>query len=380
VYAVESLALVDHTGSIQLDAHVDIDEGKRTKLEDFVLDSRWNQAGAVTTAIRSTSRPRSAWRARACTQANNAVSSGSPMSHEPRTGILLVAHGTVASIADLPAFLARIRHGRQAPPGLLAELTRRYEAIGGSPLLRITEEQARALESRTGLPVLLGMRLWEPSVESAFREAARRGITRLALLPLAPFSVEVYGEAARRSLESVRAELAEATPELVICDPWGTEPAFVEAHCAALRAPLRIDSRESGVVLTAHSLPRAAIRAGDRYQAEVEASAQAIAARLDRPCELAYQSQGADGGEWLGPDLRRTFERLAAAGVRQITLSPFGFLADHVETLYDLDIEARAWATALGLGFERVPALNTAAGLIDALSSVAQRALVASSG
>ncbi len=243
----------------------------------------------------------------------------------------MVAHGTVSEIGDLPAFVARIRHGRPPPAGLLAELTQRYLAIGGSPLLRVTEEQARALEARSELPVLLGMRLWEPSVEDAFREAARRGIARLALVPLAPFSVEVYGAAARRSLESVRAELAEATPDLVICDAWGTEPAFVEAHCAALRAPLRIDSRDSAVVLTAHSLPRAAIRAGDRYQAEVEASARAIAERLGRPCELAYQSQGADGGEWLGPDLRQTFERLAQAGVRQITLSPFGFLAEHVK-------------------------------------------------
>jgi len=295
----------------------------------------------------------------------------------PGTGIILVAHGTVAALTDLPAFVARIRHGRPAPPGLVDELTRRYTAIGGSPLLRVTEEQARALETSTGLPVLLGMRLWEPSVEDAFREAARRGLERLVLVPLAPFSVEVYAAAARRSLETVRAELSDLTPELVVCEPWGTEPAFVAAHCDALRAQLRVDSRESAVLLTAHSLPRAAIRAGDRYQAEVEASAQAIAARLGRPCELAYQSQGADGGEWLGPDLRQTLERLARAGVRQITLSPFGFLADHVETLYDLDIEARAWASGLGLGFERVPALNTAPGLIDALSSVALRALAA---
>jgi len=297
------------------------------------------------------------------------------MSQKPLTGILLVAHGTVADLADLKAFVARIRHGRPAPPGLVEELTRRYTAIGGSPLLRVTEEQARALERRTGLPVLLGMRLWEPSVEAAFREAARRGLARLVLVPLAPFSVEVYAAAARRSLESVRTELSDATPELLVCEPWGTEPAFIAAHCEALRAQLRIDSRQSAVVLTAHSLPRAAIRAGDRYQAEVEASARAVSERLGRACELAYQSQGADGGEWLGPDLRQTFERLAQAGCRQITLSPFGFLADHVETLYDLDIEARAWASALGLGFERVPALNTAPGLIEALSTVALRAL-----
>ena len=302
------------------------------------------------------------------------------MINSPNTGILLVAHGTVSDLSDLPAFVARIRHGRPPPPGLVEELRHRYEAIGGSPLLRVTEAQARALEAHTGLPVLLGMRLWEPSVEAAFRDAARRQLRRLVLVPLAPFSVGVYAAAARRSLEGVRAELGESTPELVVCEPWGTEPAFVEAQCAALSARLRVDSRENAVMLTAHSLPSVAIRAGDRYQAEVEASAHAIAARLERPCELAYQSQGADGGEWLGPDLRLTFERLAQGGVRQVTLSPFGFLADHVETLYDLDIEARKWTDALGLGFERVPALNTAPGLIEALANVASRALSAAHG
>ncbi len=299
------------------------------------------------------------------------------MSTEPSTAILLVAHGTVADLNDLAAFVARIRHGRPPPPGLVKELRRRYEAIGGSPLLHVTEQQARALEVKSGLPVLLGMRLWEPSVEAAFREAAKRGVARLVLVPLAPFSVDVYGAAARRSLEAVRPELGAATPELVVCEAWGCESAFIEAQCATLGAHLKVDSRASAVVLTAHSLPSVAIRAGDRYQAEVEACARAVAERLGRPCELAYQSQGADGGEWLGPGLRQTFERLVHAGVRQVTLSPFGFLADHVETLYDLDIEARAWAGELGLGFERVPALNTAPGLIDALSNVALRALEA---
>ncbi len=128
------------------------------------------------------------------------------------TGVLLVAHGTVKDLADLPAFVARIRHGRPPPPGLIDELRHRYEAIGGSPLLRVTAEQSRALSARTGLPVLLGMRLWDPSVEDALREAARLGLTRLVLVPLAPFSVDVYAAAARRSLENVRAELGAAAP------------------------------------------------------------------------------------------------------------------------------------------------------------------------
>jgi ferrochelatase len=297
------------------------------------------------------------------------------MAKSSRDGILLVAHGTVSDLADLPDFVARIRHGRPPPAGLVEELRHRYEAIGGSPLLRVTERQARALEAKSGLPVLLGMRLWEPSVEAAVREAARRELTRLVLLPLAPFSVDVYAAAARRSLEAVRGELGASTPELVVCEPWGTEPAFIEAQRAAIAALLGAEGAESAVLLTAHSLPRAAIRAGDRYQAEVEASARAVAERLGRACELCYQSQGADGGEWLGPDLRQTFERLSQPGITRVTLSPFGFLADHVETLYDLDIEARAWASSLGLTLTRVPALNTDPGLISALNEVARRAL-----
>jgi len=294
------------------------------------------------------------------------------MAPRSRDGVLLVAHGTVSDLADLPAFVARIRHGRPAPAGLVEELERRYRAIGGSPLLRVTAEQASALEARLGLPVLTGMRLWEPSVEAALREAARRELTRLVLVPLAPFSVEVYGAAARRSLESVRSELGANTPELLVCAPWGTEPAFIEAQRAALAPHVHA---EGAVILTAHSLPRAAIRAGDRYQAEVEACARAVAAALGRPCELCYQSQGADGGEWLGPELRPTFQRLANAGVQRVTLSPIGFLADHVETLYDLDIEAQSWAKAVGIALTRVPALNAAPGLIDALATVAERAL-----
>jgi protoporphyrin/coproporphyrin ferrochelatase len=299
------------------------------------------------------------------------------MAQGSREGILLVAHGTVSALDDLPAFVARIRHGRPPPPGLVEELRRRYEAIGGSPLLRVTEEQARALELKTGLPVLLGMRLWEPSVEGALREAARREITRLVLVPLAPFSVEVYGAAARRSLEAVRAELGASAPELVVCEPWGTEPAFIEALRVGLAARLALvgSGADTAVILTAHSLPSVAIRAGDRYQAEVEASARAVSERLGRGCELCYQSQGADGGEWLGPDLRQTFESLVSRAVKRVVLSPFGFLADHVETLFDLDIEARARASSMGLSFERIPALNTDPGLIEALKGVALRAL-----
>ncbi|HEY2409444.1 MAG TPA: ferrochelatase [Polyangiaceae bacterium] len=286
--------------------------------------------------------------------------------------VLLVAHGTVQTLEELPEFLQRIRHGRPVSDVLLAETTRRYRLIGGSPLLEITRNQAALLSKHLNLPVFVGMRLWEPSVERALRDAASAGIRRLCVLPLAPFSADVYAQAARASLASVQAELPH---ELALVTPsdWGAEPDFIAGQAELVANAPGFD--EAAVVLTAHSLPLVAIRAGDRYQAGVEACSRAIGDVLGRPCRLAYQSQGADGGEWLGPDLRQTLESLRAEGARKVVLAPIGFLADHVETLYDLDVEARAWASELNLDFLRVAALNEHPRLIAALAAVARRVL-----
>jgi ferrochelatase len=285
------------------------------------------------------------------------------------TGVLLVAHGTVEDLDDLSAFVARIRHGRPAPPGLIDELRRRYEAIGGSPLLHTTRAQAQALAQRLEAPVLVGMRLWQPGVAEALAGAAALGLKRMVVLALAPFSQHVYWEAANEA-----AQRSGSGVELVPSEAWGEEPAFVAAHADSIaqHAP-----PSSAVVLSAHSLPSVAIQRGDPYAELVAASAKAIAARLGRPVQLCYQSQGADGGQWLGPGVRETLTALAAGtgGHRSVTWAPFGFLADHVETLYDLDIEAQAIAKELGVELTRVPALNQHPGLIEALSAVARRAV-----
>lgn len=289
----------------------------------------------------------------------------------PRDGVLLVAHGTVENLDDLPEFLARIRGGRPAPEGFVAELRRRYEAISGSPLLAITKSQALHLAERLGVPVLVGMRLWDPSVEGALVEAQRSGLERLAVIPLAPFSVHVYWQAAQKS-QAVARDKGLSTPELVSAPPWGTHPGFVEAQAELVRAHAHPDAR---IVLTAHSLPLVALRAGDPYERLVRESAEAIGAHIRRPFDLAFQSQGEGSAEWLGPDLATVLRRVRDEGVSRVALAPFGFLAEHVETLYDLDIEARKIAGELGLAFERVPALGTARGLIDALEDLARRAL-----
>ena len=291
------------------------------------------------------------------------------MSFPADAGVLLVAHGTVDDLDDLGAFVARIRHGRPAPPGLVEELRRRYEAIGGSsPLLQTTREQAQALAKRLEAPVLVAMRLWEPGVERALVGAAGLGLTRLVVIALAPFSQHVYWDAAVKV-----AAAANTSVQLVPSAPYGEEPSFVGAHVEAIRRA----SANAAVVLSAHSLPNVAIQRGDPYARLVEASASAVAAQLGRPVRLCYQSQGADGGDWLGPTVRETLVALAAEGQREVVWAPFGFLADHVETLYDLDIEARAIASELSLSLVRLPALNVHQGLTSALATVAIRSISA---
>lgn len=290
-----------------------------------------------------------------------------------RDAVMLVAHGTVTDLDDLPEFVRNIRRGRPPPAGLVEELRRRYEAIGGSPLLEITARQGRALRAELGLPVLTAMRLWHPGVEEVLRDAVEQGYERVCVLPLAPFSVHVYHAAAERSLDAIRASLPRV-PELARVEPWGTEPAFVQAHATRIERALAA-AGDAALVLTVHSLPSRAIAAGDPYADQVAACAKAVGERLGCAYRLAYQSQGADGGDWLGPDVKSTLEELRADGAPGVVVAPIGFPAEHVETLYDLDIEAAGQARALGLEWRRVPALDDDPGLVQALAAVARRAL-----
>lgn len=286
----------------------------------------------------------------------------------PGDGVLLLAHGTIHDVSELADFLKSVRRGRPAPEALVAEMRHRYEAIGGSPLLRYTEQQARGLEERLGLPVEVAMRLWNPRVEEVLPRLLARGGGRVCLLPLAPFSVDVYVDAAR----AAAATLGRGDVELISVGSWGTDADFIGAHVALIRRTVK---HGVPLVLTAHSLPTRVISMGDRYAVEVEACVAAIAAELGSPVHLAYQSQGIEGGDWLGPDLGAVLQRLVNEGESAVAIAPVGFLADHVETLYDLDVEARASCAHLGLTLTRVPALNIEPLFLDALAGLVRRAL-----
>ncbi len=305
------------------------------------------------------------------------------MSHPPGPplGVLLSAHGTVTDSDDIPAFLQNIRRGRPTPQAIVDEVRHRFHAIGGSPLLATTRAVAEALEARLGLPVLVGMRLWHPYIAAALDEAERRGVGRLLSLPLAPQSTFVYNDAVREACAARRAE-GRPTPELVEAPPWGLEPRLVDAFAEVIDEALgRFDQAErprTALVLSAHSLPKRIIDAGDPYERQFREMAEAVAARVGHagPTLIAFQSQGMDGGAWLGPDLPAAFAGLRGRGAEHVVVAAIGFLSDHVETLYDLDVDAPRLAREAGFGrFERAPSLNLRPAFLDALETVARRGL-----
>jgi len=293
------------------------------------------------------------------------------------TAVVTIGHGTVESLDDLPAFLAVIRRGHAAPPDLVAEVRRRYEAIGGrSPLLSICQELTRRLGERLGLRAAFAGRLWGPSPDAVIAQLTAAGVTRVVVLPLAQHSARLY-------VDAVRAVAEKRDPKIAVLGPdnWGQEAKLTAAFAASLtKAVAGVPGDlvpHTRVLLTAHSLPLAVVRSGDPYEQEVRTSAEAVT-RAVGPMpkhEVIFQSQGMSGGEWLGPDVRTTLDRLAGEGTKHVLFAPTGFLADHVEVLYDLDIEARGWAEERGMTYGRMESLNAGDGLVDALEAVAKRVL-----
>jgi ferrochelatase len=287
-----------------------------------------------------------------------------------RLAVLLVSHGSVDDLEDLPAFVTNVRRGHAPSAGVVAELRRRYEAIGGrSPLNEITARLAAKLEVRLGVRTVWANRLWKPSVRDVLARLQGEGVEGVAVVPLAPHSAHVYEQDARRAVEGKELALA--------CAPsWGGRPELQDAFATRIREHLPLEAGSSTtVVMTAHSLPRAAIDRGDPYERDVRGCMAGVAERLGGAVRavLAFQSQGMENSsEWLGPDLPTVIAEAAARGDRRLVCAPIGFLSDHVEILYDLDIEAAALARARGMEWARARSLNDADDLVDVLASVAE--------
>jgi ferrochelatase len=293
-----------------------------------------------------------------------------------RAAVVLASHGTVDNLDDLTAFVTNVRRGRPPGPGLVAELRRRYEAIGGqSPLNAINASLARKLSAVLGVPVRLANRLWKPTVKDVLLDLAREGVTRVGVVPLAQHSAHVYAHDAKAA--------AEGTGIALSCAPdWGQSPALCAAFVKRIHKCVEgLDPATTTVLMTAHSLPTAVIKQGDSYEREVRAAAATIGASLGPVSfRVAFQSQGADGGDWLGPDLPTALDEARSRGMTDVILAPIGFLADHVEILYDLDIEAAALARDRGMKTHRAASLNDDDDLVAVVASVARPLLEARHG
>jgi protoporphyrin/coproporphyrin ferrochelatase len=296
-----------------------------------------------------------------------------------RVGLVVIAHGTVDSLDELPTFLTNIRRGHAPSAELLHEVTRRYEAIGGqSPLNAITREVAEKLSRATGLPARACGRLFSPYPKDVVKELAELGVEDFIVVPLAQHSAPLYVQAVREAVTELVPDGRTRGPE-----NWGREPALVQLFASRVDAALaNVPDDElatTTVVWSAHSLPTAVVRAGDPYDTEVHAAAAALEPMVKRKpgrFVLSYQSQGMSSGpggrpiEWMGPDLHTVMKAQKAAGQTRVLVAPVGFLADHVEILYDLDIEALGWAEALSLGFSRTASLNADDAFVRALMNV----------
>ncbi len=302
--------------------------------------------------------------------------------------VLLVAFGGPTAPEEIRPFLANVARGRRIPPARLEEVARHYERMPGgrSPLNDLTFQQARALEAMLAginvrLPVFVGMRQWKPFLRDTLARMAARPVQRALALILSAFRTEASWERYQRDVAEAREAVAGA-PEVIFGPPFFDHPLFVEAVADRARAALaRVPAGERPavpVVFTAHSVP-AAMADASPYVADFRTAAAAVAARLDGPdWTLAYQSRSGDPREpWLEPDVNQVIRDLASRGARHVVVVPIGFVCDHVEVLYDLDIEARATARAAGVELHRATAVNDHPRFVAALADLVQRVVEA---
>jgi ferrochelatase len=300
-------------------------------------------------------------------------------------GVLLMTYGSPASLDDVPAYLERVRGGRAAEPELAKEFTRRYRAIGGSPLVAITAAQAAALEDALGGDAIVrtGMRFSEPSITAGLAELTEAGVSDVAAIILSPqYSPMIMG-GYHRAVAGAVAGL-QRPPRVSVAGAWHTEPGFTTALATRIREALDAFSPEVRdsvpVLLTAHSLPRRVADDEPDYLRQLTDTADAVAAAAGLDASrwrFCWQSAGHEPGEWMKPDFAELMPELAAAGHETVLVAPVQFLSDHLEILYDIDVGAREQAQEHGLRFARIESLNTSAPFIDALAHVARRTIAA---
>jgi ferrochelatase len=285
------------------------------------------------------------------------------------SAVVLMAYGSPERLADVTAYYADIRGGRPIAPEHLADLVERYRRIGiedSSPLNAITEQTRAALEAELGFAVFTGMKHWRPRISDAAEAALAVGAQEIAAVVLAPhysaLSVAGYREQLERALAG-RAELR-------FVESWHDEPGFVELLAD------RIRGTDAHVVFTAHSLPARILELGDPYKDQLLETSRLVAESAGlRDWSFSFQSESPTGEPWLGPDILDHLEALRRQGVERVLVCPVGFVSDHLEIRWDLDVEAREKAAELGLELERIEMPNADPAFVRTLAGIVRRAL-----
>ena len=295
------------------------------------------------------------------------------MTSARKTAVLLLAHGSPESPEEIPEYLERVTSGRTLPPRVVEEITQRYQLVGFSHLTSWTMKQRDQLARELDLPVYCGMRNWKPFIGEVLKKMAADGVDHAVVICLAPHNSRTSVGLYRRAVE-VDGKLP-FTFDFI--ESWHDQPLLVEAFAERLAAGREAACGEAGcelpVIFTAHSVPERTITEGDPYQQQAQRTAELVARKTGLKADgwtLAFQSQGMSGGPWIGPSVEETITRVRKQGATGVFIDPIGFLCDHVEVLYDIDIVFRQFADKLGMRLWRAESLNDSPTLIAALAEM----------
>ena len=290
-----------------------------------------------------------------------------------KTAVLLLAHGTPDSVSEIPEYLRNVTGGRPIPDSVIEEVAHRYSLIGHSPLTEITRRQAAMLSEVLSMPVYVGMRNWRPYIADTVKTMRADGVDHVVTLCLAPqnsrTSVGLYRNAAFKEAAGMAIDFI---------DSWHDHPRLIDAFAERLQAALAKVGRGTIVVFTAHSVPARTISDGDPYEQQAKETAALVALEAGLPDSqwiFAFQSQGMSGGPWTGPTVEDTLRHLQEEGYSSALIQPVGFVCDHVEVLYDIDIGFRDYGSQIGITTSRTESLNDLPGFIVALADLVRKRL-----
>ena len=293
-----------------------------------------------------------------------------------KQAVLLIAHGSPERVEDIPAFLQNISRGRPMSDAVVREVQHRYAQIGVSPLTCLTMGQANGVARELGIPAYVGMRNWHPFIADTLKQMTADGIEQAAAICLAPHNSQTSVGLYKQVLSSANAPFP-----IDFVEEWHDHPRLIEAFADRLRTGWKAACEQHGsalpVLFTAHSVPQQTIAEGDPYEKQTRETAALVAARVPEigAWQFAFQSQGMSGGEWLGPTVEDTIVKLREAGQTGIFVQPIGFVCDHVEILFDIDILFREFAEARGMKLYRAESLNDSPLFVRAVADLAKNRL-----